>query len=260
MGEAKIKSRSRAEILLGSPRCTYCTSTANEVEHMPPRAMFKGKQRPSGLEFPCCNNCNQGSKNADLVATFLSKISSNEDLGSWQLLDAIRYKTRIRSQVPGLLEEIFEDNSKITDVLFKSPRGLLTRGVQIRADGPILRRNLDIFSAKLGMALFREHVGQPVPEEGAVQSVWFLNAIPPQTLQTFLNILPGFGMLEQGRKKSDGQFEYRYNTDNESILASVSHFHNSIFILNIACAGSWRRRIVSFEGNTSSWAELGAMA
>ncbi len=54
--------------------------------------------------------------------------------------------------------------------------GLLGPAKGIHADRPRLNAYLDVFSAKLGMALYRELVGVSLPLDGAVYSTWFLNA------------------------------------------------------------------------------------
>jgi hypothetical protein len=48
---------------------------AQSVDHVPPRAMFRGRRRPKGLEFASCKNCNEGTGRADLVAALLSRVA-----------------------------------------------------------------------------------------------------------------------------------------------------------------------------------------
>lgn len=36
--------------------------------------MFKAKQRPDGLVFPACDECNQGTSHSDLVASMLGRV------------------------------------------------------------------------------------------------------------------------------------------------------------------------------------------
>jgi hypothetical protein len=49
-----------------------------------------------------------------------------------------------------------------------------------------------------------------------------------------LTILPVFGELRQGRKSSSGQFGYRFNCDDRSIVAAVVSFHNNLHVLAFA--------------------------
>ncbi len=84
MGEAKRRSRSRRDILAGGDRCIYCERRADDVEHMPPRVMFKEKLRLSGLEFPSCRPCNKGTSAADLVASFVARLDPDGHVQGWQ--------------------------------------------------------------------------------------------------------------------------------------------------------------------------------
>ena len=74
MGEG---NRRKQAILSACPNCIYCggNTLATTVEHMPPRMMFAGKQRPPGLEFAACKGCNHGSSHADLVASLMSRFT-----------------------------------------------------------------------------------------------------------------------------------------------------------------------------------------
>jgi uncharacterized membrane protein len=241
MGEAKAKSRSKAQVLAGEERCIYCSATTGDsanltLEHMPPRGIFIGRHRASGLEFATCGRCNQGSKAADTAAMLMAFISPRETANDPLLSELMRIKGAVDWQIPGLREELFDERRARRRWLW-TPSGLLTEHVEVNADGPILRNHLIVFAAKLGMALYREHVGEPLPLDGAVYSMHFLNAgLSQQTADAMLRIMPIFGRLEQGRKTSEGQFEYRYNCDNKSILAAFAHFHNNLFVNVIATA------------------------
>ena len=71
--------------------------------------------------------------------------------------------------------------------------------VQIKADGPLTRAYLNVFAAKLGMALYREHVAHALPLSGGVHINWFLNAgLAQRTAEGILRILLVAGTLRQG--------------------------------------------------------------
>lgn len=226
--------RSRFDGLLKrEPRCIYCKAPATQVEHMPPRGMFRGKGRPKGLEFASCADCNNGTGPADLVASFIAKIDSEAGLDHWGLQENLRLKSAMELRAPGVLEEIFGRGNvqpELTRV-----NGILRSFVKFRLDGPLVRSHLNAFSAKLGMALYRQHVGQALPLEGMVLSLWFLNGgINSGIVDAALSILPMGDTLKQGEKTVSDQFAYRFNTDQRSILASFSAFHKGLYVLNIA--------------------------
>ena len=76
MGQAKLKRQAHAAILAHHSGCIYCAgkNAATTIEHMPPIAVFEGKQRPKGFEFPACGPCNNGTGHSDLVAALLARI------------------------------------------------------------------------------------------------------------------------------------------------------------------------------------------
>lgn len=59
-----------------APACIYCAgrNLATTIAHMPPIQMFEGRQRPGGFEFPACRPCNNGTGQADLVASMLARV------------------------------------------------------------------------------------------------------------------------------------------------------------------------------------------
>ncbi len=229
------RSRKASEILANAPRCIYCSGLATSVEHMPSRAMFKEKQRPSGLEFPSCIDCNTGTAPADAFVAFLARIDrGGQDTDHWHVQEALKYLKAAGSAVPGLKSEMFDDD-RAKDVLFRTSGGLLIPLVETEV-GPLGRALLNVWTAKLGMALYHEHTGKPLPSDGGVQAMWFLNAgLSQATADGFLAILPGYGTLKQGERKSaSGQFDYRFNSDNKSIVAALTHFHSNIHFFTIA--------------------------
>jgi len=87
------------------------------------------------------------------------------------------------------------------------------------------------------MAIYHEHMGQPLPLEGGVQTLWFLNAgLSQKTAESMLSILPGLGTLQMGRKSVSGQFDYRWNSDEKGIVAALTHFHSNIHFFTLAMA------------------------
>ena len=120
------KSRSRHEILRPGALCIYCGGLANRVEHMPPRAMFKDKARLSGMEFPSCESCNNGTSGADSVAAFIARIEPDGASGSWKFVENLAQITALNEFAPGVLEELFSDR-KAFDVDLPSAGGVFTR-------------------------------------------------------------------------------------------------------------------------------------
>lgn len=74
---------------------------------MPPLWMFEGRSRPSGLEFPACKACNQGTKTADLVAGFVARMMECMDMHSLAFRENKERLRRLKRDAPDVLEEIF---------------------------------------------------------------------------------------------------------------------------------------------------------
>ena len=204
---------------------------------MPSRAMFREKQRPSGLEFPSCTPCNNGTAAADSLVACLARLDhAGQDTGHWRVQEALKYLKAAGSAVPGLVNELFDDR-RAKNALIRTEGGILVPVVETGV-GPLGRALLNVWTAKLGMALYHEHAGSPLPLDGGVHGMWFLNAgLGRETAEGFLKILPIYDTLSQGRRKSvSGQFDYRFNTDNKSIVAALTHFHSNIHFFTIAMA------------------------
>jgi hypothetical protein len=113
--------------------------------------------------------------------------------------------------------------------------GILKRYVTIQPSGPLTKAYLTVFAAKLGMALYKEHTGEPLPLTGGVHTAWFLNAgLSRQTGDAILSKMPIYGSLKQGAFFLPEQFAYRFNTDGKSIIAALAGFHSNLHVFTLA--------------------------
>lgn len=245
MGEARARSRSRTAILASESRCIYCSAPNDgtvpmSLEHMPPISMFRTRDRPSGMEYASCEPCNVGTKAADTVVSFIARLSRNEVQNDWRLIEAGALRSGVDALAPGLLAELFRPEKSKRKWVW-TPSGLLRDHTEILADGPLVRSHMTVFAAKLGMALYREHIGKALPMEGVVYTTCFQNAgLLDKQARTMLSIMPAFGQLRQGRKTSSEQFDYRFNSDHKSILAALVSLHSNVHILIVATADPLR--------------------
>jgi hypothetical protein len=234
MGEAKRKNHRRKAFIASEPRCIYCAAPAETLEHMPPIVMFRGRQRPGAMEYAACKACNNGTRGSDAVAAFMAiQHPDNCDL-SWQTAKTRQLVSTIDALAPGVREEMSLPG-KFGDGLMRRPSGLYQRVTLVRADGPSVKAHLSIFGAKLGMALYREHVGVALPLDGAVWCQFALNAgMTQEDLDARVKILPAFGTLQQGRNHVLHRFSYRYNCDGRTVVAAVVQFHRGLWITAFA--------------------------
>ena len=238
--EPVLKKRTIAEIKAGAKVCIYCHQRLHflnrSIEHMPPKGMFKGSQRLKGMEFGVCKSCNVGTSAADAAVAFFARIDMfGNDTTDWKTQEMVKFLKSADDSAPGFAKELLGDGSE-RDVIRETPGGVLVSLAEIHT-GPISGAFLNVFAAKLGMALYHEHRGEPLPPTGGVHGMWFLNAgLSETTAEGFLKILPGFNTLTAGRLSAEGQFAYRYNSDDKGIVAALTHIQGNIHFFTIAMA------------------------
>lgn len=228
---------SKAEIMASEARCIYCAAPPTTVEHMPPISMFRGRKRPDGLVFAGCAACNNGTGAADLVAGFIARLSPRYDQASWKIEEAKARAGMLEAQAPGFLGEFFDPRHRTTEWL-PTQSGIRRPITVLRLSGPLTRVYLDVFAAKLGMALYRHHCGHPLPLGGFVMCGAYLNAgLARETAKALLSIMPDQSGLRQGRRNHvDDQFVYRFNTDGRSVVVALAQFHDGLYVSTSAFA------------------------
>jgi len=209
------------------------------------------------MEFAACEACNQGTRGADAVAILLSSFRPDVSDTGWQAERLKPLIRTVRSRAPGVTEELGAP-LKSKKEFVRRPSGILQPVVTIRADGPLVHGYMSVFAAKLGMALYREHVGHALPLDGAVWVQYNFNAgMTQQKLDSLLGPLPIFGTLQQGSKTVTGQFDYRFNTDERTVVAAICHFHRSLWV--VCCASSNSRIMDIFRRPESAGIPASAM-
>jgi hypothetical protein len=200
---------------------------------MPHRDMFIGKRRPSGMEFAACDDCNRKTGVADLVAAFFARLGQGYTTDTTLITGATQRKGKLAQLAPGFLDEFFQGRRNTT--LLRDKFGILKPYVTFHANGPLAKAYLTVYAAKLGMALYREHIGEPLALSGGVHTAVFLNAgLTQKTGDTILSKMPIYGSLQQGVFFLPEQFGYRFNTDGKSIIAALTGFHSNLHIFTLA--------------------------
>lgn len=232
MGESKIRKKNFDVIKREAKRCVYCGGDSDfTIEHMPPKLMFDAF-RPRGLEFASCQSCNRGTKGADAVASFLSRLGKhNDDASFWQSDVGKTLIATVDRDAPGIRSEIFESSHQ-ENVWGRNKFGLFEPKVVMFPEGFLLKSYMNAFSSKIAMALYREHVGEVLPSDGVVETVWYLNSgLTAARRAEITSIMPSLGELRQGKMQSRGEFYYQYNTDKKSIVCGLVNFRNNLNIL-----------------------------
>lgn len=218
MGEAKQKQQRHRRIIQAARGCIYCAGRrrAEQVDHMPPRMMFRLNQRPKGLEFPSCGPCNQGTSRLDVAAAFMARtfpgIATSVDSAEWD-----KVMREVHRVAPDLLREMWIPPHEMRQAMWSE--GVFDRNLAaFRADGPILGAYMQAFAAKIGFALHYAATGTFVRPEGRVQVRWFTSLevnggrLPPSLLAS----IGAPRVMQQGKITSQGNFEYGWGTYLES--------------------------------------------
>lgn len=236
MGEAgQRKSHNKLHLFREQAECVYCGSTDDPTEeHMPPRSIFPQGERPHGWSFRCCKSCNSFSRGADAVAALFILVDPVLT-ENWKLQKFKGMVAPISKYAPDAFEDLSAAfKRRPTDALIKQ-NGLLHRGLQQRLNGPGIKRNLDMFSAKMSMAAFRTLVGRRLSNSGSIYTEWFLNAgMTQEIFDSFLSVMPGFTQLKQGKKVSGQHFNLRYNTDGQGVVIFHASLHDNFHVLSFA--------------------------
>jgi hypothetical protein len=216
MGEAKIKRRAHAAMLERHPFCIYCGGKDEiTVEHMPPIQMFRLRQRPNGLVFPACRECNNGTSHSDLVAALMGRMYPDAEAEGAKK-EIKKLMEAVGNNVPGLLEEMMVDEADEMQLRLKVPH-MPVGGRLLRANGPIMTQHMLTFGAKLGFALHFEAHGTPVPVNGGVQPMYFTNvsAARGELPMGIIEMLPAPITLRQGVREVGRQFSYSWRVTEE---------------------------------------------
>lgn len=182
------------------------------------------------MEFAACEQCNHSTRAADTAASFFARVAPSNYIDQRELEEARKLLGTMSKIAPEFVREVFDDR-KASYVWEKGRDSFYGRKRRMELDGPVTMALLKTFSAKVGMALYREHVGEPLPENGLVFTQHYLNAgLHRQETEAALSILPIHGQLKQGRKTSGSLFNYRYNTDEKTIVAAFAAFNDNFFV------------------------------
>lgn len=109
-------------MLADEPACIYCGGEATSIEHMPPIILFDNRDRPRGLEFSACEQCNGGTRLTDQVIAMLCRSLSDRD-GARTAPDSAKIMRAVANNDPKTLLELQPTEEQIART-----RGLINGG------------------------------------------------------------------------------------------------------------------------------------
>ena len=219
--------------------------------------MFRHKHRPSGMEYASCLKCNKDTRAADAAASFFARISPTNDVDPTEVDEAYKLVGALAKLAPKAVREIFDDR-KDKRIYAKGRDQLFGPKHEIKLDGPAVHALMVTFAAKLGMAIFRQHVGRSMTRGGVYTQHYFNSGLTKGTAKSILSILPLQGELRQGSVGSGRQFNYRYNTDEKSLVMAFCAFHDNLFIRVLAAepSDSYKFMLDEYNANFVNFGEV----
>lgn len=175
---------------------------------MPNKGMFP-KDRPSGLEFPSCEKCNQGSKWFEDIVAFVASIQLVFEDEVWAKEHFDKKLAHIANTHPEVLKELELSFSQKKRLRKQKEEGLPV-GTGLNLRGHTVSLALNLYGAKLGLALHWAETRQVLPANGLVAVSGYSNerqydgGVP----QHLFELLPEPRTLQQGQKVSQYPFSY----------------------------------------------------
>ncbi len=230
------KRERREQFLKENPYCIFCGENSRKTtkEHSPPRCLFFNKHRPKSHEFNACYKCNNGSREQDLVVSFLTIASSNVfndfDRAKSDYLDKLMIGvSKYAKWVLDMLEEESGQHYVLKD-------GDWRRTAKIMMDKRLVVEVLEPWAAKTAIALWSEQTCERFNENYFVSVNWITNA---STLKgsypaEVASALKKYSSLKQGSWNTADQFQYIFDTAEENLFVVLAEIHLShLFLASI---------------------------
>lgn len=251
MGEAKRRRDGISQRLESALGCVYCGGIrrATTIDHMPPRAVFAGRLRPKGLEFPSCDRCNGGTKATDQVVAMMSRINPDDSTPE-ALAEVRKYLQGVANNEPDLLREMAGPPQ--WRIRAQERAGPSRRPLYVA--GPMVSGHMERFAAKFGFAMHYQQIGTPLPETGAVAARWYSNAdiLEGSFPMEAWEVLGPVETLRQGKFQVSDQFEYAWAIgEDRSIGMYLGTFRHSFAVLAFSALDV--RRMAEISGQIRVW-------
>lgn len=106
----------KSRLLALNRTCIYCGGGAasSTWDHMPNKGMFP-KDRPGGLEFPSCDECNQGSKWFEDIASFVGSVqlaSGGEEKATEHFTNKLSHLVKVHPEIATNFGRLFGRKNK----------------------------------------------------------------------------------------------------------------------------------------------------
>ena len=237
MGQRKAR---KSAFLAAHPLCCFCGGVAPsvEIDHVPARVLFHGRQWPEGYEFPACVSCNRSTRHDEQVVALLSRIYP--DPSSPEEAKELRERMRaVQHNWPEILQEMQPTIRQLRDAakkynLKKPESGSYADIPALAVNGPLVNKAIVGFGRKLFSALYYKHTGLILKHGGGIGIRWYTNLqIENEEIpRSLAKIVPGFPKLERSRRELGDQFFYRWGiADTNEVAVFLAIFRQSFAVL-----------------------------
>lgn len=215
--------------------CCFCggAEETTSIDNVPSRQMFLHRHRPQGLESPACQYCNKMTGAHEQFAAMLAR-TYPEPRTKEEASELKRLMRAVHRQAPQVLVEMMPSWRQQYDVT--SQFGVDFSGGALNVSGPLVNTSIQIFGAKLVMALHYHCVGQIVPAAGGVAIKWFTNwdKVNDKVPASLFSLQGAPQTLQQGNWSVPEQFEYSWIvTDCKRMAHYVSTFRKSFLVAGL---------------------------
>lgn len=189
--------------------------------------------------MPACEECNNGTSTADLIAAIMSRW--DHEPSEAEQSDHRKLSARLRTQAPEIHAEWIASLNLLSKL--KGVRHLRSQGVRVPDGAGIVAigdrtvRYLNLFAHKATLALYFEHFREPLTKYGAYYAVWrskedySAHGIPTK----LLDLMPKYATLQQGAWDSSEVFEYRHDLNSkDGLLGFFARLRRGLFVAGFA--------------------------
>lgn len=212
---------------------------AVEIDHVPGRVFFRGRQWPEGFEFPSCPDCNRTTADDEQVLALLALATADEE--SVDLASFTRLLHDVERHQPEFIRAIRTDlgaaelKRHFREMGGEKPVGVPASQIPLVGIGPIVGDAVLRYGRKLMLALWYRHLGSILPASGRIKLRWLTNATSAELAKVITEVaaaMPSVGELRRETTALDDQFAYRYAvTDDRCAAAFLLTFRGSFLIL-----------------------------
>lgn len=224
-----VRSQAR-RFLDRHPYCCFCggAEPATTVEHQPSRIVFPGKHRPKGMEYPSCQRCNDQTRAAEALLSFMCRMGGSMRTGADTDLPTFKKTLKsVERSFPGLLARMNMGQRYI-----RSAGGVLQPSRAVNGNQSEIHISLCRVAAMGALAAFYERGKGAATEACRIVTSWthIQNREIAPNVERLLNIMGEAALLRQGAWETSTTF-FRKTHEAQNAIAFLSIYHETVALI-----------------------------